>query len=326
MRRRDAVPLLGGVAAAWPLVLRAQPRKIPRLCFLTFDPGSLQSTRYGAFFEGLRDLGYVQGQTINIDYLTADGQAARYATLAADCVGRGADVIVTSTTPLTQAAKQATQTIPIVMIAIGDPVGTGLVDSLARPGGNVTGLSQMFPSIAVKRLELLRELAPRISRVLVPSYLSDPVAAPQVNALQETARSLGVTLQVQDIRTPDDLPVAFDAGVKERVEGVLTTGESIFVVNRARLVELAARYRLPGVYHHRAIVEAGGLMAYQGDVATQHRRAATYVDRLLKGARPADLPIEQPARFDLTINLRTAKALDLAVPPSLLVRADEVIE
>lgn len=326
MRRRDAVALLGGVAAAWPLVLRAQPRKIPRLCFLTFDPGSLQSTRYGAFFEGLRDLGYVQGQTINIDYLTADGQAARYATLATDCVGRGADVIVTSTTPLTQAAKQATQTIPIVMIAIGDPVGTGLVDSLARPGGNVTGLSQMFPSIAVKRLELLRELAPRISRVLVPSYLSDPVAVPQVNALQETARSLGVTLQVQDIRTPDDLAIAFEAGMKERVEGVLTTGESIFVVNRARLVELAARYRLPGVYHHRAIVEAGGLMAYQGDVAAQHRRAATYVDRLLKGARPADLPIEQPARFDLTINLRTAKALDLTVPPSLLVRADEVIE
>jgi putative tryptophan/tyrosine transport system substrate-binding protein len=326
MRRRDAVALLGGVAAAWPLVLRAQPRKIPRLCFLTFDPGSLQSTRYGAFFEGLRDLGYVQGQTINIDYLTADGQAARYATLATDCVGRGADVIVTSTTPLTQAAKQATQTIPIVMIAIGDPVGTGLVDSLARPGGNVTGLSQMFPSIAVKRLELLRELAPRISRVLVPSYLSDPVAVPQVNALQETARSLGVTLQVQDIRTPDDLAIAFEAGMKERVEGVLTTGESIFVVNRARLVELAARYGLPGVYHHRAIVEAGGLMAYQGDVAAQHRRAATYVDRLLKGARPADLPIEQPARFDLTINLRTAKALDLTVPPSLLVRADEVIE
>ncbi|MBL0901367.1 MAG: DUF4338 domain-containing protein, partial [Reyranella sp.] len=214
----------------------------------------------------------------------------------------------------------------IGIIAIGDPVGTGLVDSLARPGGNVTGLSQMFPSIAVKRLELLRELAPRISRVLVPSYLSDPVAAPQVNALQETARSLGVTLQRQDIRTPDDLAVAFEAGVKERVEGVLTTGESIFVVNRARLVELAARYRLPGVYHHRAIVEAGGLMAYQGDVAAQHRRAATYVDRLLKGARPADLPIEQPARFDLTINLRTAKALDLTVPPSLLVRADEVIE
>ncbi len=152
------------------------------------------------------------------------------------------------------------------------------------------------------------------------------MAVPQVNALQETARSLGVTLQVQDIRTPDDLAIAFEAGMKERVEGVLTTGESIFVVNRARLVELAARYRLPGVYHHRAIVEAGGLMAYQGDVAAQHRRAATYVDRLLKGARPADLPIEQPARFDLTINLRTAKALDLTVPPSLLVRADEVIE
>ena len=326
MRRRDSIAMLGGVAAAWPLGVRAQPRKIPRLCFLTFDPGSLQSTRYGAFFEGLRDLGYVPGQTINIDYLSADGQAARYAALAADCVSRGADVIVTSTTPLTQAAKQATQTIPIVMVGLGDPVGAGLVDSLARPGGNVTGLSSMAPSLAVKRLELLKELVPQISRVLVLSYLADPIAPPQVKALEETARSLGIKLQIQDIRTADDLPLAFDAGAKERVEAVTTTGESMFVVNRARMTELAARHRLPGAYHLAVIAEAGGLMAYQPVTTVQHRRAATYVDRLLKGAKPADLPIEQPSKFELVINLKTAKALGLTVPSSLLVRADEVIE
>lgn len=326
MRRRDAIAMLGGVAAAWPLALRAQPRKIPRLCFLTFDPGSLQSTRYGAFFEGLRDLGFVPGQTIDIDYLSADGQATRYAALAADCVGRGADVIVTTTTPATQVAKKATQTVPIVMIGLGDPVGAGLVDSLARPGGNVTGLSSMAPSLAVKRLELLKELVPPISRVLVLSHLSDPIAPPQVKAIEETARSLGIKLQIQDIRTADDLPLAFDAGTKERVEGVTTTGESMFVVNRSLMTELAARHRLPGAYHLAVIAEAGGLMAYQPVTTVQHRRAATYVDRLLKGAKPADLPIEQPTKFELVINLKTAKALGLTVPPSLLVRADEVIE
>jgi putative ABC transport system substrate-binding protein len=326
MRRREFIAGMGG-AAAMPFVARAQqPKKLPRLCFLTLDPGSLQSTRFSPFFEGLRDLGYVPGETINIDYLTADGQAERYPALAAECMRLGADVIATSTTPATQAAKNATRVIPIVMIGLGDPVGTGLVDSLARPGGNVTGLSQMTPSVAVKRLELLRELVPQISRVLVLTHLSDPIAAPQVKALEETARSLGIKLQIRDIRTPGDLPVAFDAGIKERAEGVMATGESIFVVNRAAVAELAARHRLPGVYHHRVIAEAGGLMAYQAVTTVQHRRAATYVDKLLKGAKPADLPIEQPTNFEFIINLKTAKALGLAVPPTLLARTDEVIE
>ena len=327
MRRRDFITILGGTAVAWPIAARAQqPKKLPRLCFLTFDPGSLQSTRFGAFFEGLRDLGYIHGQTMTIDYLTADGQAERYSALAAECVRLGADVIATSTTPATQAAKIATQAIPIVMIGLGDPVGTGLVDSLARPGGNVTGLSQMTPSVAVKRLELLRELVPQISRVLVLSHLSDPIAAPQVKALEETAQSLGIKLHVRDIRTSGDLPLAFDAGAKELAEGVIVTGESIFVVNRARMVELAARHRLPAVYHHKPIAEAGGLMAYQPVIAVQHRRAATYVDKLLRGAKPADLPIEQPTKFEFIINLKTAKALGLTVPPTLLARVDEVIE
>jgi putative ABC transport system substrate-binding protein len=327
MRRRDFIKAIAGLGAAMPIAARAQqPAKLPRLCFLTFDPGPLQSTRFGAFFDGLRDLGYVQGQTITIDYLTADGQAERYPALAAQCVRLGADVIVTTTTPATQAAKHATHAIPIVMIGLGDPVGTGLVDSLARPGGNVTGLSQMTPSVAVKRLELLRELVPQISRVLVLSHLSDPIAAPQVKALEETARSLGIKLQIRDIRAAGDLAVAFDAGVQERAEGVMATGESIFVVNRARLLELAARHRLPGVYHHKAIAEAGGLMAYQPVITVMHRRAATYVDKLLKGAKPADLPIEQPTNFELVLNLKTAKALGLTVPPTLLARVDEVIE
>jgi putative ABC transport system substrate-binding protein len=327
MRRRDFITMLGGAAVAWPIAARAQqPTRLPRLCFLTFDPGPLQSARFSAFFEGLRDLGYVQGQTIFIDYLTADGQAERYSALAAECVRLGADVIATSTTPATQAAKIATQAIPIVMIGLADPVGTGLVDSLARPGGNVTGLSQMAPSLAVKRLELLKELVPQMSRVLVLSYLSDPVAAPQVKALEETAHSLGIKLQIRDVRTSGDLPVAFDAGVKERAEGVIAGNESIFAVNRARLVELAARHRLPGVYPHRVIAEAGGLMVYQAATTVLHRRAATYVDRILRGAKPADLPIEQPTKFEFIINLKTAKALGLAVPPMLLARADEVIE
>jgi putative ABC transport system substrate-binding protein len=286
----------------------------------------VQSTRFGVFFDGLRDLGYVEGQTIIIDYLTADSQAERYAALAAECVRLGADVIATSTTPATQAAKNATQAVPIVMIGLGDPVGTGLVDSLARPRANVTGLSQMAPSLAVKRLELLRELVPQISRVLVLAHLSDPLAAPEMKALEEAAQSLGIKLQVRDIRTSGDLPVAFDSGVKERVEGVMATTVSIFAVNRTRLVELAARHRLPGVYPHRATAEAGGLLAYQPVISVLHRRAATYVDRLLKGAKPADLPIEQPTTFELIINLKTAKALGLAVPPTLLARADEVIE
>lgn len=327
MRRRVLVAILGAAAVAGPIAARAQqPKRIPRLCFLTFDPGSLQSTRYGPFFEGLRDLGYVPGRTIAIDYLTADGRDERYPVLAAECVRAGADIIVTSTTPATQAAKNATKTIPIVMIGLGDPVGSGLVDSLARPGGNVTGLSQMASSLSVKRLKLLREIAPKISRVLVLSHLSDPIAAPQVKALEEAAAAFGIKLQIEDIRTALDLRLAFDAGAKARAEGVMNTSESIFVVNRIAMAELAVRHKLPSVNHFRVMAEAGGLMSYAAVTTVMHRRAATYVDRLLKGAKPADLPIEQPTKFEFVINLRTAKALGVTVPQSLLARADEIIE
>ena len=303
--------------------------KIPRLCFLTFDPGTPQSPspRFEGFFAGLRDLGYVHGKTITIDYLVADGRSEKFPELAAECVRLKADIIVVSTTPAAHAAKNATRTIPIVMVSLGDPVGTGLVESLARPGGNVTGMSQMTSGLAAKRLELLKETVLRISRVLVLSYLVDPIAPLQVKALKEAAPMLGVTLLIHDIRTADDLPSAFDAGVKEQAQGLLTTAESIFRLQRARVTELAARYRLPAVYPYSAFVkESGGLMAYDVNDSDLHRRAATYVDKIVKGAKPSDLAIQQPTKFDLVINLKTAKALGITIPQSLLHRADQVID
>ena len=254
------------------------------------------------------------------------GWQAERPTLAADCVRLKADVIVVTTTPGAQAAKNATRTIPIVLHALGDPVATGLVASLARPGGNVTGVTQMSSGLAAKRLELLKEAVPRVSRVLVLAYLVDPIAPPQVKELETAARSLGVKLLVQDIRTADDLPAAFDAGAKERAEGLLTTSASLFVVQRKRVVELAAQHRMPGMYPYRLVVDAGGLMAYDSYTSDLQARAATYVDKILKGAKPADLPVEQPTKFELIINLKTAKALGLTIPQSVLQRADQVIE
>ena len=321
---RGLLLALGVIAS--PLA-EAQPAgTVPRLCFLTFDSGTLQSNRFGPFFQGLRDLGYVDGQTIAIDYLSADGHGERFSDLAAECLRLKADVIVVTTTPAARAAKQATQTIPIVMFLLGDPVATGLVTSLARPGGNVTGSTAMTSGLAAKRLELLTDAVPGISRVLVLSYLVDPIAKPQVKELQDAADALGVKLLVHDIRTADDLPAAFDAGAGERAQGVLTTAESIFAAQRQRVVQLAAQYRLPGLYPFRLIVDAGGLMAYDANTSSFQALTATYVDKILKGAKPFDLPVEQPTTFELIINLKTAKSLGLTMPAALLERADEVIE
>jgi ABC-type uncharacterized transport system substrate-binding protein len=355
MRGREFMTLFGG-AAAWPLAARAQQpanmlrvalvalvvllaaplvgeaqqaQKLPRLCFLTFDPGTLQSRspRFDAFFEALHDLGYVDGQTIIIDYLSADGDGERFPALTAECLRLKADIIAVSTTPATRVAKNATRSIPIVMIALGDPVGTGLVDSLAKPGGNVTGMSAMLSELAAKRLALLMEAVPGISRVLVLSYLADPIAPLQVKALKDAARSLGVALQIQDIQSGDDLPAAFDAGAREHAQALLTTGESMFVVHRARVSELAARYRLPAIYPYTIqVVDGGGLMAYDSSYPDLIRRAATYVDRILKGAKPSDLPVQQPTKFELVINLKAAKAIGLTISESFLLRADQLIE
>jgi putative tryptophan/tyrosine transport system substrate-binding protein len=327
-KRRDFITLLGGAAAAWPLAAHAQsPKNIPRLCFLTFDPGTLQSNRFDAFFQGLRDLGYANGRSIAIDYLSVEGNGERFPALAAECLRLKADIIAVSTTPAARAAMAATRTIPIVMIALGDPVRTGLVNSLAQPGGNVTGLSLMVPEVAAKRLGLLMEAVPGISRVLVLTYLADPIAPLQVKALEDAARSIGVTLQVHDIRTADDIPAAFDTAAGEHAEALLTTSESIFVAERARVAELAARYKLPAMYSFSTpVVDSGGLMAYDVSYPDLIRRAARYVDRILKGTKASDLPVEQPSKFEFSINLKTAKTLGLAIPPGVLAIADKVIE
>jgi putative ABC transport system substrate-binding protein len=334
MRRREFITLLGGatVCGAATLSHTAQgqtPKKMPRLCFLTFDSGTAQSPspRFEAFFQGLRELGYVNGETLAIDYLSAEGRTEQYAALADECVRINPDIIAVTTTPGALALKKTTTTIPIVMVALGDPVGTGIVASLARPGGNITGMSQMTSELAAKRLELLKEAVPGLSRVLALAYLTDPISPLQVQALNKAAPLLGVTLQIRDIKIGDGLPVAFNAAAEGGAEGLITTAESIFRAERARVTELAHRYKLPAVYPYAAFAtDSGGLMALEVTDRDLHRTAATYVDLILKGKEPSDLPVQQPSKFRLTINLKTAGELGLKIPPTLLARADEVIE
>src|SRR5262245_41696252 len=308
----------------------AQPsQKIPRLCFLTFDPGSAQapSRRFAGFFDSLRELGYVHGQTISIDYLADPGRGDKFPELAAECLRMKADVIAAATTPAAKAAKEATSTVPIVMVSLSDPVRTGLVNSLARPEGNITGMSNMSSELAAKRLALLKEMVSTLSRVLVLTYLIGPITTLQVDALKEAAPSLGLTLLFRDIRTAEDFQSAFEFGVQERADGLFVTSASIFGVERAKITQLAAQHRLPAIYALPShVVDAGGLMAYYFDEQALHRTAAAYVDKILKGAQPSDLPVQQASKFKLVINLKAGKSLGLAVPAALLARADEVIE
>ena len=330
MDRRAFIGTLTGGLLAAPLAAEPQQaRGLPQLCFLTFDPGTARSPspRFTAFFQGLQDLGYVNERTITIHYLSANGRNERFPDLVTECLRLKPDIIAVTTTPAAQTAKNATHTIPIVMVALGDPQGTGLVDSLARPGGNVTGMSQLTSGLAAKRLALLKEAMPRISRVLVLTFLVDPIAPLQVKALKEVAPSLGMTLLVHDIKSAEDLPAAFDAGVREHAEALITTAESIFRAQRARVTELAAHHRLPAIYPYSTFVtDANGLLAYSIHDSDLHRRAATYVDKILKGAKPSDLAVQQPTNFELLINLKTAKALGFTIPPAFLLRADQVIE
>jgi putative ABC transport system substrate-binding protein len=324
--RREFIVTLGGAAMCLFAARAQQSKRTPRLCFLTFDPGTLETTRFKPFFRALRDLAYVDGQTITIDYLSANGQGERFPSLAADCVRLEADVIVVTTTPAAKAAKAATDSIPVVMHPLGDPVVTGLVASLNRPEGNVTGLTFMASGIAAKRLELLKEVVPKISRVLVLSYRVDPISVPQLEELESAAASLGVKLLIRDVQSADDIPAAFDAGVREGVEGVLTTAESIFAAQGKRVVQLALEHKLPGTYPYRSMVDAGGLMAFDSYTSSFQARTATYVDKILRGTNPRDLPIEQPTKFELIINTRAAKTLGLTIPSSLIALADDLIE
>jgi putative ABC transport system substrate-binding protein len=318
-----AVLALGLLAA--PLVAPGQqPRgKTARVGFLHFVSSPLLDE---AFQEGLRELGYVEGQNIVIEYRSADGKDERLPGLAAELVRMKVDVIVTASPPATEAAKRATSTVPIVFALSADPVAAGLVASLARPGGNITGLATISAEVVGKQLELLKRVAPKVSRVAVLQNPSNPGHALMLPQAEGAARALGVQLQVLKARTPSEIEVAFAAMRSQRADGALVLRDAVFRERRAQIVALAAKSRLPAVYGLREEAEAGGLMAYGASVPQLFRRAATYVDKILKGAKPADLPVEQPTKFELVINLKTAKALGLTIPSSLLGQADQVIQ
>ena len=320
--------LLGLVAA--PLAVEAQQTaKVPRVGYL--NPGSasdpLTQRRLNAFRQGLRELGYVEGQNIAIESRWAEGKYDRYPALAADLVRLKVDVIVAHGGTATQAVQQATRTIPIVMSLVLDPVGSGLVPSLARPGGNVTGTSFMGPDLVGKQLQLLKEVVPKVSRVALLRNPANPASAQGLRDAEAAARALGVRLQALEARDPQEIDSAFAAMTRERAGALLILPDPIFGNQRRQIAELAAKRRLPAIHGGLPeYAEAGGLMVYSPNILDLKRRAATYVDKILKGAKPADLPVEQPTKFELVINLRTAKAIGLTIPPSLLQRADQIID
>jgi putative ABC transport system substrate-binding protein len=326
MRRREFITLLGGAAAWWPLAAWAQqPAKLPTIGYLGPNTRSLDSQRLVAFVERLRELGWIEGRTIAIEYRWAEGRNDRLAETVAEFVRRKVDVIVTSATPPTVAAKQATSAIPIVFASVGDPVGAGVVESLARPGGNATGLSLQQPEAAGKRLELLREVIPGLRRLAIMANSGNASAVLDMREAQTTARTLGLEAVTSEVRQSEDIAPAFDA-LRGRAEALYVCNDPLATTNRVRINTLALGMRLPTMFIAREYVEAGGLMSYGANFLDLYRRTAELVDKVLRGAKPADLPVEQPTKFDLVINLTTAKALDLTIPSSLLVRADEVIE
>jgi putative ABC transport system substrate-binding protein len=316
------LPLALAVFAA-PLAAPAQQPagKTARIGFLGDVPSFLDE----AFRQGLRELGYVEGQNIAIEHRAAEWKYERLPGLAAELVRLKVDVIVAASPPATEAAKQATRTIPIVFTVAGDPVAEGFVASLARPGGNLTGLATISPELVGKQLEI-KAVAPKVSRVAVLQNPDQPSHASAVRQAEDAARALGVQLQVLKARTPSEIEAAFAAMSSQRAGGVLVLRDAVFRAQRAQIVALAAKSRLPAVYGLKEEAEAGGLVAYGASVPQNFRRAATYVDKILKGTKPADLPVEQPTKFELVINLKTAKALGLTIPPSLLSRADQVID
>jgi putative ABC transport system substrate-binding protein len=325
--RRKFLATLGGAAAAWPLAARAQhPGRVYRIGVLETSPAASNAANFDALRKGLRELGYVEGQNLVLDYRSADGRAERFPQLAAELLRLNVDLIVTRGTPAVMAAKNATGTIPVVMAASGEPVGTGVVAGLARPGGNVTGLSALTSELVAKRLELMRETVAGIRRLAFLQNTGNPVAPSQWEEFKTAAQSLGLEAQLLDVRKPEDIVRAFDTAIAQRADAILVANDTVTLANRGQVVELAAKHRLPAMYNNREFIDAGGLMAYGVNYPDLYRRAATFVDKIFKGANPADLPVEQPTKFELVINLKTAKVLGLEVPPALLARADEVIE
>jgi ABC-type uncharacterized transport system substrate-binding protein len=326
MKRREFITLLGGAAAAWPLAADAQQTaKLPTVGVLGSGTPSSYGQWIAAFVRRLHELGWIEGRTITIEYRWAEGRTERAAEIAAEFVQRKVDVIVTSGTGSVLAAKQATSVIPIVFAATGDPVGTGLVTSLARPGGNVTGLSLLNPGLAGKRLELLREVVPGLGRVALLANVGNPVVILEIGHVQAAARTLGLEVIPLEIQRSEDLVPAFEA-LDGRAEALYVVLDPLVNTHRFRINTLALAARLPTIHALREGVEVGGLMSYGPNTPDLWRRAGDYVDKILHGAKPSDIPVEQSTKFDLVINLTTAKALGLDVPPTLLARADEVIE
>jgi putative ABC transport system substrate-binding protein len=324
MRRREFITLLGG-AAAWPLTARAQqPGKLPTIGFLGAATPSAWGPYTAAFVARLRELGWIEGRTVAIDYRWAEGRPERYAEIAADFVRRNVDIILTSGTAA-GAVKLATSAIPIVFAVAVEPLSSGLVTNLARPGGNLTGLSSQTGDLGGKRLDLLREVVPNLRRLAIMGNAGYSAAVLEMGEVQAAARALGLDVVMLEVRRAEDFAPAFEA-LKSGADALYISSESLISANRIRIVILALAERMPTMYGERAHVEAGGLMAYGANLPDLFRRSAEYVDKILRGAKPGDLPVEQPTKFDIIINLITAKALGLRVPPALLARADEVIE
>ncbi|TMJ80158.1 MAG: ABC transporter substrate-binding protein [Alphaproteobacteria bacterium] len=321
MKRRDFITLLGGAAAAWPIVVRAQhPQKMPLIGTLMPSPVEV-STSLDAFLQGLRDLGYIEGQNIAIERRFADWKLDRLPELAADLVRRNVDVIVAVSTPPGRAAQQATRTIPIVVGGMADPVGDGLVASLAQPNGNVTGTTFIGPELIAKRLG-----AARIAVLWHPGVYSDYTMAQMLHETEAAARTLGLELQMLAAQGPGDFDEAFAAMRRDSADALLLFPSPMLYLEHRCVVDVAKSSRLPAIYAAREFVDAGGLMSYGANLPALFRRTATYVAKIFKGAKPADLPVEQPVKFEFVVNLQTAKALALDIAPTLLARADEVIE
>jgi putative tryptophan/tyrosine transport system substrate-binding protein len=326
MRRRDFIKGIVGSGAAWPLAVRAQqPEKIARIGFLGLGPAAAQSSRVKALRAGLRDLGYVEGKNIVIEFRWAE-TVDQLPELAAELVRMKVDVIFASSSTMVEPARQATKTIPIVFATHADPVGIGHVASLARPGGNITGLTMLLTDIVPKDLEMLKDALPQVSRIGILWNPTTPSRPPALKAIEAASTSLGVSLHKEPVSTVEDFDGAFATMTRERLDGFLVVASPVTIYWRARLAELALAHQLPGVFADKGNVEAGGLMSYGPDNDDLTRRAALYIDKILNGAKPADLPVEQATKFELVVNLKTAKALGLKITESFLLRADEVIE
>ena len=323
MNKRAFIAGLAG-AAAWPLVALAQQQpKVWRIGMLKTISADLNAANLGAFRQSMRHLGYVGGQNLVIEYRSADGDANRFPGLVAELIHLNVDLIVTRGTPAVLAAKEATSTIPVVMAPTGDPLL--VVASLARPGGNVTGLSSENPDSVPKRVELLTELVPALASIAAFMNMSNPALSPELKEFEAAARSKGLRHRLFDVRQSDDIRRAFDAVNREH-EAIVVDMDAVTQADQEMIVELAARYRVPTMYVGREFVDAGGLISYGVNYPDLYRRAAIYADKILKGAKPADLPVEQPTRFEFVVNLKAAKALGLTIPVSFQLRADEIIE